>query len=293
VAFFGKLRADEFVVTGEVAPPRGAGFGKLLERAKAMAKWVDAINITDNQRAQLRMANLAVAIRFVEEGIEPILQVTCRDRNRLALQSELIAASACGIRNILALTGDPLSQGSHAKAKAVFDLNTVELVSAVHSLNRGRDLSGEEFSPPTELHVGVVVNPNPDHILPQIRWLKKKIEAGAEFIQTQAIFEPTRFIRFLDALGGSPIPILAGVLIVKEADSIARLREVLPGVEIPEEIERRLSSASDPRMEGIAIAVELATALAPYCQGIHLMSAGLERTMIEVARSLHHLRVRS
>lgn len=292
MGFFEKLQAGEFVITGEVAPPRGADLSKLLERAEAMAAWVDAINVTDNQRAQLRMANLAVAIRLAERGIEPILQVTCRDRNRLALQSELIAASACGIRNILALTGDPISLGKHAEAKAVYDLKSVELVALVHELNQGRDLSGDSFSPPTTLHVGVVTNPNPDRLLPQIRWLREKIKRGAQFVQTQAIFDVARFRRFREELGECPIPILAGVLLLKDAGMVRYLNEHLAGVYIPPDLERRMEGASDPRQEGIAIAVELASELAPLAQGIHLMSVGQERTLTEVARHLHHLRVR-
>lgn len=287
-----KLASRVFVITGEVAPPRGAGFGKLCERAQEMAKWVDAINITDNQRAQLRMANLAVAIRLVELGIEPILQVTCRDRNRLALQSDLLAASACGVKNILALTGDPITMGAHTTAKAVYDLNTVELIEAIHQLNQGRDLSGQEFFPPTSLQVGVVVNPNPQNLLPQIRWLRKKIAAGAQFVQTQAVFEVSRFLRFKEELGDCEVPILVGILLLKDAEMVRHLRVKLQGIYIPAEYEKRLESARDSREEGIAIATELATQLAPYCQGIHLMSAGLERTMIEVARSLQHLRVK-
>lgn len=281
-----RIERGDFILTGEVAPPKGADLTGTVERAVAMAAHVDAVNITDNQRAVMRMGNLAVAAALLRAGVEPVLQMTCRDRNRLALQSDLLAAHALGVRNVLALTGDPIRAGTQPDSKAVFDLSSAKLVETIVALNSGRDLAGRPINPPTALLPGAVVNPNLDKLSGQVGWLHKKIAAGARFIQTQAIYEVERWQRFAAAAGNIQVPVLAGVLVLKNAQMARFLNQEVPGVVVPETLIARLEAAKDQREEGMAIAVELALALRPYVRGIHLMSVGQERTLAEVAAEL-------
>jgi 5,10-methylenetetrahydrofolate reductase len=278
-----KIEKGEFVLTGEVAPPKGPDLKGVLERAIQMGEWVDAINITDNQRATLKVSNWAVAIQMKKEGVEPIVQITCRDRNRLALQGDLMALSFYQIENILALTGDPLPKGK--KTKGVFDFTPVELIQAIQNLNEGKDWEGNPLPAQTNLFVGAVVNPNADPSLPQRKWMEKKAQAGARFFQTQAIFLPEKMQKFKEE-GIPSLPILGGILLLKDALTARKIRETFPGIKIPEEIILRLEKARDPRETSIEIALELARKIAPYVQGIHLMSVGQERTLTEVARIL-------
>jgi len=284
--FAQKLAANRFVLTGEVAPPKGAGIDKTLARARNMATHTDAINVTDNQRAVMRMSSLATAGRLAADGLEPILQMTCRDRNRLGLQSDLLGAHALGIHNILALTGDPVTAGTQPDSKAVFDLSSAKLIEAATELAHGRDLAGNTIAPAPDLFLGAAVNPNAKRLTGQLKWLERKLAAGAAFIQTQAIYDHAALQRLNEALGTRPVPILAGVLLLRNARMARFLRDEVPGVEVPEALIARLEATQHPRQTGIDIAIELFEQLAPLADGVHLMSVGQERSLAEVAAEL-------
>lgn len=265
----------EFLITGEVAPPKGTDFHEMLEEAEHLRGRVHGINVTDLQSAVMRASSLAGCIKLKEAGHHPILQVVCRDRNRISLQSELLSAAAFGITDFLALTGDYITLGDDPDAKPVFDLDSVQLITAARTLEQGKDLAGNELQgPPPKFCVGCVVNPGLDPLELQIMKLRKKIAAGAEFVQTQAIYEPERFIRFREMAGDLGVPVMAGIVILKSAGMARFMNQNVAGVHVPDELIERMKNAQDKQQETIAITIELIQALRPYCDGIHLMPLG-------------------
>lgn len=265
----------EFLITGEVAPPKGVDFHEMLEEAEHLRGRVHGINVTDLQSAVMRASSLAGCLKLKEAGHHPILQVVCRDRNRISLQSELLSAAAFGITDFLALTGDYITLGDDPDAKPVFDLDSVQLITAARTLEQGRDLAGNELQgPPPKFCVGCVVNPGLDPLELQIMKLRKKISAGAEFVQTQAIYEPERFIRFREEAGDLGVPVMAGIVILKSAGMARFMNQNVAGVHVPDELIERMKNAQDKQQETIAITIELIQALRPYCDGIHLMPLG-------------------
>jgi len=265
----------EFLITGEVAPPKGTDFHEMLEEAEHLRGRVHGINVTDLQSAVMRASSLAGCIKLKEAGHHPILQVVCRDRNRISLQSELLSAAAFGITDFLALTGDYITLGDDPDAKPVFDLDSVQLITAARTLEQGKDLAGNELQgEPPKFCVGCVVNPGLDPLELQIMKLRKKIAAGAEFVQTQAIYEPERFIRFREEAGDLGVPVMAGIVILKSAGMARFMNQNVAGVHVPDELVERMKNAQDKQQETIAITIELIQALRPYCDGIHLMPLG-------------------
>jgi len=265
----------EFLITGEVAPPKGTDFHEMLEEAEHLRGRVHGINVTDLQSAVMRASSLAGCIKLKEAGHHPILQVVCRDRNRISLQSELLSAAAFGITDFLALTGDYITLGDDPDAKPVFDLDSVQLITAARTLEQGKDLAGNELQgEPPKFCVGCVVNPGLDPLELQIMKLRKKIAAGAEFVQTQAIYEPERFIRFREEAGDLGVPVMAGIVILKSAGMARFMNQSVAGVHVPDELIERMKNAQDKQQETIAITIELIQALRPYCDGIHLMPLG-------------------
>lgn len=265
----------EFLITGEVAPPKGIDFHEMLEEAEHLRGRVLGINVTDLQSAVMRASSLAGCIKLKEAGHHPILQVVCRDRNRISLQSELLSAAAFGITDFLALTGDYITLGDDPDAKPVFDLDSVQLITAARTLEQGKDLAGNELQgPPPKFCVGCVVNPGLDPLELQIMKLRKKIAAGAEFVQTQAIYEPERFIRFREMAGDLGVPVMAGIVVLKSAGMARFMNQNVAGVHVPDDLIERMKNAQDKQQETIAITIELIQALRPYCDGIHLMPLG-------------------
>jgi len=277
MSFCEKIRSGKFVITSEIGPPKGIDVNEMLENADLIKGKVDAVNITDLQGSILKLGSLAVCHLLKKRGIEPILQMTCRDRNRLALQSDLLSAAVLGIENVLILTGDYPSAGDHPEAKPVFDLGSVELLDVVKGLQAGRDMKGNLLKGTPKFCVGAVVNPGADPLEPEIIKMEKKIEAGALFFQTQAVYDIGLFKRFLDASKHLKTTILAGIVLLKSAGMARYMNENIAGIFVPEDIIKEMESARDKSAKAIEIAGRLIKELKPLCQGIHIMPIGWDR----------------
>jgi 5,10-methylenetetrahydrofolate reductase len=224
----------------------------------------------------MRMAPLAPAALLIKEGIEPILQMTCRDRNRLALQSDLLGAAALGIENVLLLSGDHARFGDHPQARSVFDLDSVQLLQAAAALMQGRDLAGKSLAGTPRFFAGAAVNPESDPLELVLQKFQKKVESGAHFFQTQAVFDVEKLARFMDAARPKGIPVLVGVLLLRSVKMARFLNEHIPGVRVSAACIERLEKAADPLAEGVAIARETVQEARRLCQGVHLMTLGRE-----------------
>jgi len=274
--FKDKLKTNDFIITAELFPPKGTDISGVLERAEIIAPFVDAVNITDNQRASMRVGSLAMCAKLLQKGIEPVLQIACRDKNKIALQSELLSASVLGIDNILIISGDHPNAGDCKDAKPVYDLDPVRLLKAARGLEAGADLSGKPLKGSPKFCLGAVVNPqaNPDGL--QVEMFNKKVEAGAEFFQTQVIFDAGAFKKFYEKLPkNGKIKVLVGVSLIHSVKFMQFL-QTLPGVVIPESVQSRMLGAQDPLDEGIKICAELIKSLKSFAHGVHIMAIGKE-----------------
>lgn len=271
------LREGHFVVCGEMSPPQGADKSSILKKCGYFKDIVDAVNLTDNQTAIVRMSSVMSSMFALEGGVEPIMQMTCRDRNRLAQQSDILSAYAAGVRNLLCLSGDYQSFGNHPQAKGVFDLDSIQLIRMVSGMNEGKFLSGDEIKPPPKMFIGGAANPFGEPLDLRIIRLGKKIRAGVHFIQTQPVFDMPRFERWISAVRDEgydqQVFILAGVMPVKSAKALEYMRDSVPGMSIAKEYIDRLKSAADPKEEGVAICIETIKALKeiPGVKGVHIM----------------------
>jgi methylenetetrahydrofolate reductase (NADPH) len=272
------VQAGEFLITAEVAPPKGGNPAEMLQMAQLLKGRVHAVNITDGSRAVLRMCPLAAAIILLQQGIEPICQMACRDRNRIGLQADLMGAQALGIRNILALTGDPVKAGDHPQAKPVFDLEAIRLLQLIRKMNNGFDSNDRPLTDgATSLFAGAAVDPqSPSWSGLQSRF-EKKLAAGAEFFQSQLISDFDLLAKFMQEIAaGCNKPVLAGVFLLKSAKNAKFVNRCVPGVTIPDRIINRLEKAKDPLQEGVAIAAEQVKLARELCQGVHLMAVKRE-----------------
>jgi len=271
------LREGHFALCGEMSPPQGADKASILKKCAYFKDVVDAVNLTDNQTAIVRMSSVMSSAFVIEGGCEPLMQMTCRDRNRLAQQSDILGAYAAGVRNILCLTGDYQSFGSQPEAKGVFDLDAVQLINMVSRMNDGLFMSGEEIKPPPRMFIGGAANPFGEPFAMRIIRLGKKISAGVHFIQTQPVFDMPRFEQWMSAVRDEGYDrqafILAGVMPVRSVKALLYMKENVPGVRIADEYIKRMASAEDPKEEGVAICVELMKQLKeiPGVRGIHMM----------------------
>lgn len=281
-----KMGAGSFVITAELAPPHGCDTGAFLRMAEIVAPHVDAINVTDNQGANMRMTPLSASALLVREGIEPIMQITCRDRNRLALQSDLLGAAAMGIHNILALTGDHISCGDHRQGRAVFDLDSVMLIQTIQGLNEGRDINGKPLEGNTTFFTGAAAAPEVEPFIVTRPKLAKKAAAGARFFQTQAVFEPQRLRMFCEAVQPLGVRVIAGVLVLRSAKMAEFINRNIPGLKIPAAVVERLANSPAPAAEGLRIATELAVQCRNICQGVHLMAMGRDEVVPEIVAAL-------
>ncbi|MEQ8751923.1 MAG: methylenetetrahydrofolate reductase [Coleofasciculus sp. G1-WW12-02] len=272
-SFRDAVKSGEFLITAEVTPPKGGDPIHMLDMAKPLKQRVHAVNITDGSRAVLRMSSLAAAAILHQNGIEPICQMACRDRNRLGLQADLMGAQALGIRNILALTGDPVKVGDHPDAKPVFDLESVRLLQLISKLNRGFDANDKPLSDGnTDLFAGAAVDPQLKSWSGLQRRFERKLEAGAQFFQSQLIADFQRLEMFMDKIAAdTDKPILAGIFLIKSAKNAQFLNKYVPGVNIPQSIIDRLAAAVDPLQEGMKIAAEQIQLAKQLCQGVHIM----------------------
>lgn len=274
-----KLEQGQRVLTVELPPPRGTDYQEVLQLACSLRDKVTAFNITDNQRAVMRMSPVAMAALLHQAGLEPICQFTCRDRNRLALQSEILGAVALGVRNFLLLTGDHTLVGNCPGAKPVFDLDSVQLLATASNLRQGRALNGEPLQGVPDLFLGAVVNPAPEIREMQIWKLKKKIKAGAAFVQTQAIYEPGVLAEFLQEIRELRIPVLAGIIPLRSAQMARFMNASIPGIKVPQAMIEALERARDPLAEGLSITASLISELQTLAAGIHLMPVNTLRAL--------------
>jgi 5,10-methylenetetrahydrofolate reductase len=280
MTFKEKIQTGKFLVTSEIGPPKGIETKTVLEDAELIRGRVDGINVTDLQSSVMRLGSLAVCALLKQKGFEPIFQITCRDRNRLALQSDILSAASLGIENILILTGDHPKMGDHPQAKPVFDLDSVQLLGVVKRLQEGFDMASKklEGSSP-RFCMGAVVNPGADPIEPQIIKMEKKIEAGAEFFQTQAVYDIEVFENFLSRIKHLKTTILAGIVLLKSAGMAKYMNENVAGVTVPQNLIDEMKSVSkeDRAKKSIEIAARLIKQLKPMCQGIHIMPIGWDK----------------
>ena len=280
------LNSGKFVITSEIGPPKGTNIEKMLHHIDLLKDKVDAINVTDHQSSAMRFPSLGGCLVIEERGGEPILQMTCRDRNRLALQAELLLAYTRGIRNILCLTGDAITVGDHKEAKGVFDLDSVQLLRAIRQMESGKDLGGNDLEGDVEFCAGAIVTPEARPIEPQLIKFEKKLEAGAEFFQTQAVYDLNNFARFMQYARQFPAKILAGIVLLSSAKMAKYMSENVPGIFVPQDLIDELANA--PKGEALKKGVEIAGRMVSIlkkealCDGVHIMAIGREDLVIDI-----------
>ena len=278
----------QFVVTAEVGPPKGIHVDHMVEEAKEYLSGITAVNVTDNQSSVMRMGSLPACVALKNAGLTPILQLTCRDRNRIALQSELLGAAMLGIENILCLTGDHTKMGDHPGAKPVFDLDSVSLLHTACQLEKGVDLSGQPLvGEPPKFAKGAVVSPCSDSVDAQLAKMERKVMAGAEYFQTQAVFDSEKFISFMEKAKQFGKPVQLGVIIPKSAGMAKFMNKNVAGVHVPQWMIDELAADKEKAKAGIT-GVELAARVIkecrPYCQGLHIMALGWEAKVPELLK---------
>ena len=278
----------EFVVTAEVGPPKGIHLGHLVEEAKEYLSGITAVNVTDNQSSVMRTSTLATCAMMKNAGLTPIYQATCRDRNRLALQSDLLGAAALGIENILCLTGDHTKMGDHPGAKPVFDLDSVSLLHTVCQLEKGVDLAGNPLvGEAPKFAKGAVVSPCSDSVDAQLAKMERKVMAGADYFQTQAVFEPEKFISFMEKAKQFGKPVQLGVIIPKSAGMAKFMNKNVAGVHVPQWMIDELAADKEKAklgITGVELAAKVIKECRPYCQGLHIMALGWEAKVPELLK---------
>ncbi|MBU0571534.1 MAG: methylenetetrahydrofolate reductase [Candidatus Omnitrophica bacterium] len=268
-----KLQKGEFVYTTEVGPPKGVCLSGVFEELQHVAGRVDAVNVTDQQSAVMRLGPIVTGKAILDKGFEPICQFTCRDRNRIALQSDLLSAASLGIKNVLIMTGDHPLLGDHPQAKPVYDLDSVSMLEAVKTLQEGRDLAGKALTGSPDFYVGAVVNPGANPLEPEIIKMEKKVSCGAVFFQTQAIFDVSVFERFIAAIKHlrKDIKLLGGIVPLKSAGMARYMNANIPGVLIPDAVIESLDKATDVQEESAEIASNILGSIRDMCDGVHFM----------------------
>ncbi len=282
MTFKEKIKSKKFVITSEIGPPKGIDVKDILEDAKLVKGRVDAINVTDLQSAVMRLGSLAVCHLLKDEGLEPIYQATCRDRNRLALQSDILSAAALGIENILVLTGDHPSRGDHPQAKPVFDLDSVQLIEVIKTLESGKDMAGKELKGTPKFCVGAVVNPGANPLEPELIKFEKKVKAGAEFFQTQGIYDVKAFAEFIEKTKNYNVAIIAGIILLKSGDMARYMNKNVAGIFVPDNLIKEIESAGDRQAKSVEIAARLIKELKGLAQGVHIMAIGWNKLVPRV-----------
>ncbi len=280
MSFKEALDSGKFVVTAEVGPPKGTDIKEMLHDAEQLKGKLDAVNVTDNQSAVMRISSTAISKLLLDIGHEPILQMTCRDRNRIGIQSDLLGASVLGIKNVLCMTGDHPNAGDHKEAKPVYDIESVQLLRVVNALNNGKDMMGNEMQGATDFFQGAVVTPESNPIEPQLMKFEKKVEAGANFFQTQAIYDIEKFKDFMKLARKFPAKILAGIVLLKSAGMANFMNKFVPGIRVPQELIDEIKAAGKENAldAGINIAARHIKQLRDekICDGVHIMAIGAE-----------------
>jgi len=280
------LNSGKFVITSEIGPPKGTNIEKMYHHIDLLKDKVVAMNVTDHQSSVMRFPSIGGCLAIEERGGEPILQMTCRDRNRLALQAELLFAYTRGIRNVLCLTGDAVPVGDHKEAKGVFDLDSVQLLRTIRQLESGKDLGGNDLDGAVEFCAGAIVTPEANPIEPQLLKFEKKVEAGAEFFQTQAIYDLDNFTKFMQYARKFTVKILAGIVLLTSARMAKYMTENVPGIFVPQNLIDELAAApkGEALNKGIEIAGRMIAALKKdsICDGVHVMAIGREELVPDI-----------
>ena len=270
------LERGEFVVTGEIAPPKGTDLGSMLASVAMLSPHCTALNVTDNQGASLHLSSLAASKIILDHGVEPIFQQTCRDRNRLALQSDLLAAWSLGLENLLVVTGDDPRAGDHPHAKGVFDLDSTQLASIARGMNEGHDMMDRPLKGHADFYIGAAMFPEAEPWDVQLARIEQKIEAGVRFFQTQAIFDIAKLERAVEAVRPLGAKVIAGVLVLRSPRVIDFVNNRLAGLMVPDVIAHRIRGASDPAEEAVRLAAEQVSAIRSIADGVHVMPLGLD-----------------
>jgi 5,10-methylenetetrahydrofolate reductase len=280
------LNSGKFVVTSEIGPPKGTNIEKMCHHIDILKDRVDAINVTDHQSSVMRFPSIGGCLYVKEQGGEPILQMTCRDRNQMALQAELLLAYVRGIRNVLCLTGDAIVVGDHKQAADVFELDSVQLLGTIRQLESGKDLGGNDLDGAVEFCAGAIVTPEAKPIEPQLVKFEKKVEAGAEFFQTQAIYDLDNFKKFMEHARQFPVKVLAGIVLLSSARMAKYMTENVPGIFVPQDLIDELAGApkGEALNKGIEIAGRTISALKKesICDGVHVMAIGREEVVPDI-----------
>jgi methylenetetrahydrofolate reductase (NADPH) len=277
------LSRGTFAVTVEYNPPKGTNISTVLENAKQLVGRVHGVNITDNTAAVVRAGSLPVCRLLYELGHDPVMQLTCRDRNRIAMQSDLMGAHMLGIRNILCLTGDYPTVGDHKEAKPVYDLDSVQVMQLVQGLNNGKDMMGNKLDGSTAFTIGAAVTPEADLIGPVLAKFEVKVKAGAQFFQTQAVYNPDVFASFMKQVRPFNVKVLAGILVLRNHKMAEFMNANIPGMSVPKEMIDELKAAGDRAEDvGVDIAVRSIQAVRPHCDGVHLMAIKATHRLAEI-----------
>ncbi len=281
-----KLKEKKFVVTLEFGPPKGANIAPRIEEFAQFKGMVDAVNVTDMQSSVMRLGALAASFLLAKKGFEVIFQITCRDRNRLALQADLLSAYALGLRDVLVLTGDYPTRGDHPDAKPVFDLDSVQLIQVIGQLNKGHDMQGHVLDGKTDFFVGAAVNPFSEPLELEIIKMKKKVDAGCKFFQTQAVYDVERFKRFLDVASKLHVPICAGIIPLKSEKMARYMNENVSGIFVPEPLVEKIAHSHDKKATAAEIAIETIQALRGCVAGVHLMPIGWHEIVAPLLKAI-------
>jgi methylenetetrahydrofolate reductase (NADPH) len=279
------LKSGKFIITSEVGPLKGTDTSEINEVAGLLKGKVDAVNVTDQQSAVMRLGSLATCSLLVNKGLDPVFQMTVRDRNRIALQSDLLNAHVMGIRNVLALTGDFPSLGDHIDAKDVYDLDVEQLIWTIGGLNEGHDVAGNELHGKTDFTVGAAVRPACDTEAGfelQLAMMEKKISQGAAFFQTQAVYDADTFEKFMKRAKQFKVPVLVGIIPLRSAGAAKYMNKNVAGVFVPDHIIDEITKAEDKMAKGLEIAARLIKELKGLCQGVHIMAIGMEKKVPEI-----------
>jgi len=282
--FQAKLRTKPFLVTMEVNPPKGTDLTEVLTAVERVRALVDAVNVTDGSGAIMRACSLAVAKAVLDAGADPILQMTCRDRNRLALQGDLLGAAMLGIRSVLLLTGDDPKAGDHPDAKPVFDINSATLMQVAKGLTQGKDMAGRSLAGSPNLCIGAAADPGAKDVDVEVQKFQAKIGGGAEFFQTQAVFNADSLKAFMARVRAFGKPVLAGILLVKSAKMARYMNEHVWGIHVPDDLIARFEKASDKRAECVAVTAELIRGVRDSANGIHLYGLGWEELIPDILK---------
>ena len=285
------LASGKFAVTAEAGPPKGTSAEVIRKKGELLRRCCDAVNVTDNQTAIVRMSSLAGCLLLKQQGIEPVMQMVVRDRNRLALQGDVLGAVALGINNILCLSGDHQKFGNHPTAKGVFDIDSIQLIQTLKMMrDEHKFISGEDVSGEVPVFIGAAANPFADPFEYRVSRLAKKVKAGADFIQTQPVYDVPKFARWMEMLTerglDKKVHILAGVIPIRSAGMARYMRDYVPGVTVPDEIVTRMEKSEAPKEEGVRIVLEIIEQLKdmPGVHGIHIMAVSWEDIVPEIVQ---------